>query len=543
MKRYLALALTLCVALAACSKTGSGGELGEQNATTHPHWLRIADGGGDVPTLNPDLYQESTLNNIATLTMAYFVRYDRNGEPVPELLTVIPTQQNGGISKDGKTITWHLRHGVRWSDGAPFNADDVIFSTKVVLNPANNIVGRDGWDLITSMDEPDKYTVVYHLKQPYGPYLPTFFGSGGANPCILPAHLLAKYPNINHVPYNAKPVGIGPFRVTAWRRGDAVEMEANPYYWRGLPKLKRITYKIIPDTNTLLTEMTTGDVDLYPGVRPAYGDQFKAIPSLDVKVYPSTDYSNVSFVVTRPLLKDVRVRNAIRYALNRALIVSDVYHNYAQLGESMLPPSDPLAPHVPLIPYDPQKAKDLLAQAGWKAGTDGILVKDGQRLSLSLVGYTGSASLDQMVELMREQLKAVGIEIDVRKFAADTYFGAYADGGILYNSKYDMALLSWVGQPTADLSNVYSCKQIPPYGQNSSHYCNPQVEKWMDQVKLTYDEATQKKLLAKIIPQIIADNPVTVVYYPDNIYAENKDLKGYVPGPFTNFDDMMNVDI
>ena len=145
----------------------------------------------------------------------------------------MPTQANGGVSKDGLTITYHLRKGVSWSDGAPFDADDVVFSTNVVLNPANNEVGRQGWDQITKIDEPDKYTVVYHLKKPYSPFIETFFSTAGANPCILPKHLLAKYPNINNVPYNSLPIGIGPFKYLRWDRAQDVVLVPNPLYWRG----------------------------------------------------------------------------------------------------------------------------------------------------------------------------------------------------------------------------------------------------------------------------------------------------------------------
>lgn len=543
MKRSIAIVLLACVALAGCSKVGQTGT-GEDNATTQPHWLRIADGEGDVPTLNPDLYTEETIGYLSELTMAYFVRYNAKGEPYPELLTVIPTQKNGGISKDGKTITWHLRHGVRWSDGAPFTADDVVFSTKVVLNPANNVVGRDGWDLITKIDEPNKYTVVYHLKKPYGPYLPTFFGSGGANPCILPAHLLAKYPNINHVAYNSKPVGIGPFRVTQWRRGDAVELEANPYYWRGMPKLKRITFKLIPDRNTVLTQLQTGDIDLVPKASLSLIDQLRTIKSINVVIKPSTDYSLLSFVVTRPLLRDVRVREAIRYAVDRPTILRDVYHGQGDLGESILPPSNPLAPHVALIPYDIQKSKQLLEEAGWTTvGSDGVRVRNGQKLVLKFVAYTGSPALDQTIELMRQDFLKVGIGLDVRKFATAIFFGAVQDGGIVYGSKYDMTSFSWVGQPGADYSTIYESNQIPPAGQNAMHYDDPQADAWMQQIKGSYDEATQKALLAKLIPRIVKDAPIVVMYYPNNIFAQNKDLKGYHPGPFTYFDNMMNVDI
>ncbi len=188
-----------------------------------PHELRIGD-IQDFDNLNPHLTTSLILGNLSQLTMAYLVRYGHDNRPIPELATIVPTQRNGGISKDGLTITWHLRHGVRWSDGAPFDADDVVFSTNAVNNQKNNEAGRDGWDLITKIDEPDKYTVVFHLKKPYSGYLPSFFGSAGANPCILPKHILGDLPDINHAPYNAMPIGIGPVplhRVGARRSRDA----------------------------------------------------------------------------------------------------------------------------------------------------------------------------------------------------------------------------------------------------------------------------------------------------------------------------------
>src|ERR1700685_175252 len=156
--------------LAGCTKTGGEGtstagsrQAGtSKNAYTIPHTLRIGD-TQDFDSLNPHLATAITLGNLSQLTMAYLVRYGRANRPVPDLATIVPTQENGGVSKDGLTITWHLRRGVKWSDGAPFDGDDVVFSTNVVNNPANNEVGRDGWDLISKMDEPDKYTVIYHL--------------------------------------------------------------------------------------------------------------------------------------------------------------------------------------------------------------------------------------------------------------------------------------------------------------------------------------------------------------------------------------------
>jgi len=532
---YAALAIVTAVLLSACSKPGE---------TATPHYLTIADGSGDVPTLNPHLFTETTLGYISQMTQAYLVRYDAQNKPYPELLTVVPTQANGGISKYGDTITWHLRKGVRWSDGAPFTADDVVFSTQVVLNPANNEVGRDGWNLIAKVDEPDKYTVVYHLKHAYSPYLPTFFGSAGANPTVLPKHLLARYPNINNVPYNAKPVGIGPFRVVNWKRGDSIELEANPYYFRGTPKLQRITYKLIPSRDTLLTLLQTGDVELWPEVAPSYIVQTKAIERVQTDVREGVYYSHLDFNVTRPLVSDVRVREAIRYALDRRQMVEKISHGYGILQESIIPPVMPFAPKgIPFFEYDPNKARMLLDAAGWKVGPGGIRVKNGQRLSLQFPYYTGVSTADETVELIREQLRDVGIEIQTRKYAPAVFFAPYQNGGIVYGSKWDMTMFAWQGLPVADISNTMECNQIPPNGQNVLHYCNKTLDAMLEQVKRTYDPQQQTALLDKEVRIIVADVPTIVLEVLDVGYAHSKDLTGYNPGAFTPFDDMMNVDI
>ncbi|MDQ6929496.1 MAG: peptide ABC transporter substrate-binding protein [Candidatus Eremiobacteraeota bacterium] len=543
MKKLCAIALLL--ALAACTKVGTQGNGGTSGTgTAQPHHLRIADGSGDIDSLNPHLFQEVPLGNIAELTMAWLLRFDHNNRAVPELATAVPTQKNGGISADGKTITYHIRKGVKWSDGAPFNADDVVFSTNAVNNPANNEVGRDGWELIKKIDEPDKYTVVYHLLKPYAAYQATFFGTGGANPCVLPKHILGNLPNINKAPYNAKPVGIGPFRVTAWRRGDAVEMEANPYYWRGRPKLERITYKLVPSRDTLATQMQSGDVDLWPLVPAAFIDAMKKVQTATTVVVPSYYYSHLDFQNARPLVSDLRVRQAIRYAIDRKAIVEKIGHGYGVLQDSVISPANPMAAKdASFTPYDPAKAKELLDQAGWKTGSDGIRVKNGERLSLSFPFYTGSPEVDREVELMRSMLKAAGIDIQTRKSSAALFFAQYQDNGINARGNWDITTYKWGGTPEADLSALYACNRFPPAGQNYIHYCNKQVSAWMDQFKATYDDAIHRDLDAKIVKQIAADVPTIVLYVLQDGFTYNKQLKGYSPNQVSPFDDMMNVDI
>jgi len=535
------LAIVLVAVLAACTKVSTGGA-GGHNAFTKPHYLRYSDAGGDLASLNPVLNSETRVNFISEMTMAYFARYDHNNRPIPELLTVIPTQHNGGISPDGKTITWHLRKGARWSDGVPFNADDVVFSTNAVNNKANNVIGRDGWNLIQKMDEPDKYTVVYHLRKPYAAYLPTFFGTAGANPCILPKHILGGLPNINQAPYNAKPIGIGPFRVVSWRRGDAVELEPNPYYFRGKPKLQHVTYKIVPDRNTLITLMQTGEIDLWPLVPSGYIDRTKAIAGFRTDVVPSYYYAHLDFNFENPILRDLRVREALRYAIDRPTIIEKTAFGYGILQEGVISPANPVSdPHVPTTLYDPAKARQLLDQAGWKVGPDGVRVKNGQRLSLRFAAYTGAPDTDERIELLRSWWKAVGVDIQLQKYAVNVFFEN--PGGIVYGGKFDITIFSWGGDPIGELSNLYECNQAPPNGQNMMHYCNPAVDDAMEHFKRSYNEAERQKYVNFEQEQIAKDVPTMVLYVLKDGYAYNADLKGYHPNEVSPFDGMLNVDI
>ena len=523
--------------LCSCTKAGTA-----PGAPTHS--LTIADGTGDVPTLNPHLFTETTIGYISELTQAYLVKYDSDNRPYPELVTVVPTQSNGGISPDGKTITWHLRKGVRWSDGAPFNADDVVFSTKAVLNPANNEVGRDGWNLITKVDEPDKYTVIYHLRRPYSSYLPTFFASAGANPDVLPAHLLAKYPNINQVPYNAKPVGIGPFRVVIWHRGDNIELEANPYYFRGQPRIKKVTFKLVPSVDTLATLMQTGEVQLWPVVPSSMLDRMLALSNVKTDIQTSPFYAHLDFNVTRPLVSDLRVRQAIQLAIDRPELARKISHGHAVVQQSVMPSVVPFAPKdIPFVAFDPNKAKQLLDDAGWKVGPDGIRVKNGQRLSLQFPYFTGSASADDAVEFIRQALHAVGIDVQTRKFAPAVFFAPYQQNGIVYGSKWDMTYFSWQALPVADISNLWECNQIPPNGQNVTHFCNKELDSLLEQVKGTYDEAKQRELVDRELKIIDANVPTIVLDVPQVGYTHSPNLTGFHPGAWTPFDNMMDVDI
>lgn len=560
--RFAAAAAAAALLLAACTRantTGPAGNAGggavgssapvntsttEVNSWTVPHVLRVSM-GEDVRNLNPALTQDLPVSGlIDPLTMAYLVRWDPHDRPIPELITEVPTQRNGGISKDGLTITYHLRKGVRWSDGAPFNADDVVFSIHAVLNPANNVVSRSGWDRIASVLEPDKYTVVLHLSKPYSPFLETFFSTAGANPAVMPAHILAGLPNINNAPYNAKPVGIGPFMVKQWDRGSRVVMVANPYYFRGMPKLKEIDYETIVDNNTVLTQMQARALDMFYQAPQSMLEQFKPLQAFNVWTQPSYLFRHFDFNLNSPKLKDPAVRLALRYATDRATILAKIYHGIGHLQDQPAPRiSSYWDPHIGRTPFDIAKANQILDDAGWKRGRDGIREKNGVRLELNFATASGTVINDEMIELVRPTWKQIGVGITVSHYLSTLLFAPYQNGGILYTGKFDVAYFAWGLDAIGDYSILYACDQIPPNGQNIMHWCDPRADAAMHALYRHYDQTQRDADDAVVEQELDKQVPTMVLMGTDGLWVTNKDLKNFNPGALSPFDNFMNVDI
>lgn len=550
MRRIIAAAIALALLAAGCSKqggtqTGTASTSGRVNSWTRPHVLRYAT-AEDISSLNPLLSQQTTLSLMSSLTMAWLVKWDRNNKPFPELATQVPTMENGGISKDGLTLTYHLRKGVRWSDGAPFSADDVIWTYHAIMNPANNVISRVGWDRITRVDEPDKYTVVFHLNKPYSAFIVTFFSSGGANPCVLPKHLLAQYPDINHVAYNSLPVGIGPFKYKSWQRAQRVVMVPDPLYWRGLPKLKEIDFEIIPDRNTVLTALQSHSLDLWYPVPGSYfiGQHLNTLSGFTSVTQPAYYTGYMEFNTQRPAMKDPAVRHALEFATDRKAINEKIRFGVNYIQEQPAPHTAPYwDPNIALVPFDVAKANHVLDTAGWQRGADGVRSKNGVRLDLEFATSTGTPDTDRMIELLRGWWKQIGVNLIVKHFESNIYFGPYQSGGILYGGKWDIAVLNWSDDPNGDLSYLYACDEIPPNGQNVVRWCDPVADKAMHDFFAHYDQAQRNKDVAVVEERVYKETPAIVLDGVQDIHVFNKDLKNYHPGAVSLFDEFMDVDI
>ncbi len=476
--------------------------------------------------------------------MGYLLRCDVHNNIVPELALQVPTKENGGVSSDGLTITYHLRRGVRWSDGAPFNADDVIFSFKAVLNPDNNVTSRTGFDLISKMDEPDKYTVVIHLKKPYSSFVETFFSTSGANPSLLPAHLLANYPNLNRVDYNSKPVGIGPFKVKIWQRGQRVVLVPNPYYFRGLPKLKEIDDEIIPDVNTVVTSMQAKSLDMSYNTPQNLYPQLVTLKDFNVVAQDSYIFRHFDLNLTSPKLRDPIVRQALRYGMDRPMILAKLYHGIGNLQEQ---PAIQVAPYwdpnIKLVPFDLAKANQLLDADGWKRGAGGVRSKNGVRLDLNFATAAGTVINDQLIELVRQTWNPLGVNITTSHYQNTLLFGQYQDNGILARGKFDVAYFAWGQDGLGDLSPIYGCDEVPPSGQNYMHWCNATAQRAMNAFFTHYEQPQRNADDAVVMEQLYKDVPTIILMGTKQLWVYNKDLKNFHPGELSPFDNFMDVDI
>jgi peptide/nickel transport system substrate-binding protein len=525
----LKLAATLiatALVLGACTKTTTS-PAGGRNPWTIAGEVRV--GNSDEPDgLNPMFAHTDASNQVDGLILASLLKYDDNGNFIPDLATEVPSYANGGLSKDGKTITFHMRKGLRWSDGAPLTSKDWMFTYSAVRNPRNNVKALFGWDDIASANAPDATTIVVHLKQPNSTIMGLFAVDGAAYP-PLPAHILASLPDINRAPFNGKPVSSGPFILQQWNHGSSLVFVPNPYYYRGPPHLKKIVWKVIPNTSTLFNELQTHDVDVLIGVNENDIARLSQLSGITVITKLIANWRHMEFNLQNPILADQRVRLAIAEGVDWKQINDKTYHGYNQLAVSDVFPLSWGAPDIPRYPYDPNAAKTLLAQAGWTMGSDGWLHKGAQPLQLTISTGTNKQENIQAEVQVQSQLKPYGINLQIRNYPVNVLF---APTGPLYTGKYDISWTVSINAPDPDNSGLWNSKYVPPHGGNTSHLSDPIVDRTSTQALLTYDHAVRKKLYQQEEERIHQLVPSVFFYWENEYTAVNSDMKNLKPAAF-----------
>ncbi len=522
MKRYTAFALALLFAASGCAKQGS--------VTSSGGGVLRAAIFAEPASLNPLLGTNTAENFLASLAFDLLVTLDDRGNDIPDLASAVPSIENGGISRDGRTITYKLRHGVKWQDGKPFTSADVKFSWQAVMNPNNNVVERTGYDKVKSVDTPDPYTVIFHLNEPFAPFVDTVFGESDQPFRIIPKHLLGGYANINRIPFNQQPIGTGPFRVVRWYHGDHVEFAANPFYFRGAPKLQKILVYTVPDGNTSAAELQSHGIDLIAAVTSANFRNLRGVPGVRTMLVKQPAYAAAVFNTKHPPLDDVRVRQAIAYAIDEKRIVDNLTYGTATLASADL--SDYYWAHDPALagyPHDSAAASRLLDQAGWRRGSSGMRAKNGKALSLQITIGAGSQTANQIAVELQSDLRQVGIDLAIKTYNYSLLYATAAMGGIQQTGKFDMTLQVWVAGADPDDSSQWMCKQAPPAGNNISRYCSRAFDNAETAALTHFDRATRKRAYTLTQQLLVKDAPAAFEYYPRGRYAMTPSLQNFSP--------------
>ena len=522
-------AFAAAVLLAAACAAGVPAHAAESNPATHHGRLIIGSAGEEPDNLNEMFAHSDATDQIANLIFEPPFRYDPDGNFVPAAVTTVPTLENGGITRDGKTITLHFRRGMRWSDGEPYDARDFAFTWHAVMNDRNNTKLRVGWDDIARIDLPNNDTAVVHLKQVYAGIL-GIWAYGGASYPPLPAHLLASLPDINHAPFNTQPISSGPFVLKSWNHGSSLEFEPNPYYWRGKPGLEHITYKIVPNADTLFNELQTHEVDVYESVPEAQIPRLSGLTGYAVRKQLSANYRRLEFNTSQPQLSDVRVRRAIAQAVDWDRINRTIYHGYNIRAVSDELPTSWAAPKgITNYPFDLAAARKLLDAAGWKAGANGMRAKNGTPLAFS-VSTTPSKPANVQAEVqMQQELKAVGIDLQIKNYPTNVLF---SQNGPIYTGKFDSEFTITTNAPDPDNEGLWSGKFIPPHGANTSWLNDPVLTKVSHEALLTFDRAKRKALYQREAERVHELVPVVFLYWQNSYSAVNADLQNWKPASY-----------
>ena len=480
-------------------------------------------------TLDPIVGTLAVETDVDQLIFSGLTRFDEHGNHVPDLAEAVPTRANGGISPDGRIITYHLVHNAQWQDGVPVTSADVKFTYDAIMNPNNNVVGRVLYEEIARIETPDPYTVRLVLKRPWAPVLDAF--SDANQGAIVPAHLLAKYDNVNHVDFNSAPVGSGPYKLVEWRRGSEMIFEANPNFYRGAPKIKRVRLRFLTNDNTMTIALQSHELDegdkLNISTYANLGNVSGMLPALTTQTW----WEHLTFNHGRAPTNDPRVRLALCYGFDVHEIYAKVAHGLGMLGPGSENPATPwYNQNLRYYPFDPRRASELLDAAGWRMGPDGVRVKDGKRLTLTIMSTSGNISREQTEVILQQRWRAIGVELIIKNSPAATVFALAQNGGPLYSGNYDIALSAFIQNiPDPQRLNFNTKLGLPPSGNNIAFYRSKEMDGLEDQAAGMFDFAKRKPLYDKIQELEVRDLPYYTIRWEASKNMRAVDLAGFRP--------------
>lgn len=480
----------------------------------------------DIKTFNSVLTQDVYSDLMISMVNDGLLTVNAKGLLEPQLATAVP-----GGGSDGNTYTFKLRSGVKWSDGTPLTSDDVLFTYSLIWDPKYAAVAspRRG-DFTAHVDKisaPDPQTFVIHTKSTYAPLL---YSHGTYQ--IMPKHVLGSLApaDINTASYNSAPnVTCGAFKFVSWEQGSQVTVTRNENYWNGAPLLDQYIFKVLPSTVAIGNALKTGEVNAGGGLDPSQFASLKTVSDLRVQ-----DFTVPSFAFIAPnlnpqksqageFLKDVKVRQALYYAINRPAIIKSVLFGLAIPANSVEPPTswayDPNT--TPKYPYDPAKAKKLLDEAGWKMGSNGFRSKNGVEMKLTYETETGSTTSSSIAQAVAQNWKAVGVNASVNLVEFTELVTELTE-----TRQFDVIALGFNFTNDPDQSELFASSGTAQGGFNGMDFKNQQVDELLNKGTSVLN---QKKRIAiyKQYQHVMAEQvPMIILYFQKALYGHLSNVHG-----------------
>src|SRR5579864_4271651 len=405
---------------------------------------------------------------------------------------------------DPQTYIFHLRKGIHFHDGRLLTARDVKWTLDTTRDGSLRTIKGATYHLLDRIEARDDSTLVIHLTEPFAPLLWNL--SEGA---------LGIIPEGSGKDFAAHPVGSGPYRFVRFDPDSQVVLERNPDYWGPRPQIGRLRFAVVPDATTRALELRKGSADLAaPNSFPP--DMVRALAherSLAVERHAGSSLAYLAFNLQDPILKDVRVRQAIAYSIDRQVILHSLLNDSGRLADSVLPPEHwAYNGDVDHYPFDPEKAGALLDAAGHPRGKDGV--------RFHLVMKT--STLDEtklLAAVLQQQLRRVGIALDIRSFEFATFYSDIVKGA------FQVYSLRWIGYTNQDpdiFEDAFDTASFAPKRANRGHYSNPEVDRLIAQGRRTLDQPERKRIYAEVQKILARDLPYIDLWYLDNVLVHTR---------------------
>ncbi len=468
--------------------------------------------------LIPAISSDSASHQVAGYIYNGLVKYDKDLNLTGDLAS------KWEISKDNKSITFYLKKGVKWHDGVEFTAEDVKFTYEFMISDDTPTSYDGDFRKIKDFQVIDDYTVKVTYDKPYAPAL----NSWGM--WIMPSHLL-KNTSATKSTLQRKPIGTGPYILDEWDTGKSITLKAFDDYFEGKPKIERIIFRIIPDQATQFMELLNGSIDIM-GLNPMQAakqtSNSRYINQYNTYSYLDSAYTYVGYNLRKAPFDDVLVRRALSYATPKEDIVNGIIFGKGQVATGPYKPNTYwYNPNVERYDYNIEKAKSLLAQAGYKdSNNDGILEKNGKKLQFDLITNQGNTTRSQIAEILQRSWAEIGVKVNIRILEWATFINEYINKG-----NFDAIVMGWNIVQDPDIFDVWSSSRCGGNGLNFICYKNEEVDRLLEVGQSTYDNAERKKAYDKIQEILAEDAPYTFLYVPDSNTALSKRFRNINPAP------------